>query len=704
MESYDIHLMDREGEYAESDSDDNESASSDEEDAAVKAQDFHTMLSFALSSFVKLQETGFEWDKAAYGKIFSGIKFIPIVINVKCDTEEGDLNCGKYTVRTRNVKHVCRYCHCPTEQADDPNARHKFKTQHEIEKLVTNRNLVRLKQISQQYIKNAWYKVRFHLANDRGIHGACPSEMLHAILLGVFKYCRNIFFLHMGEESKLAEDINGLAQMYGKLLTHQADRDIPYTNFAKGIQRGKLMAKQYRGVLFVMAATIRSTLGRQLLMKKKRFGGEDGLRDWTLLVELLLEWEAYLCEKRMKRSHVQRLAKKHRFIMYIMRNVARRSKGMGLKIMKFHAIIHLVEDILLFGVPSEVDTGSNESHHKTTKVAAKLTQRKEVTFDSQTAKRMTEFMAIDLAMLEIELGRTVADYFRRCNESASDASNSDADSAISDDLATKMEGLDVSRDDTDSNGSDTYVVESTLGGTQLEVCSDSEEEDETTFRVKGKSKFKDNSNWATEVILFLSELQELVLPYIHSKYLPIKTELVRGGVRFRGHPNFRGQGPWRDWAIIDWGTGWGRLPAHTWCFVDLQGMPIGNARLEFGGLALEDGAYAVVEAAAYDQIPDEDLKSDLFIPITKEVAQMDQEGKEVTGRKFYLAPVTAFVEPCIVIPDIGGKPNAYFHTKARRDWAKEFIIWLKDCHEDDAMVFTEDETVEPQPKKRAKTS
>ena len=129
--------MDWEGGYAKSDSKDNESVTSDEEEEAVKAQDFHTMLSFALSSFVKLQETGFVWDKAAYGNIFAGIKFIPIVINVKCDTEEGDLNCGKYTVRTRNVKHVCRYCHCPTEEADDPNARHKFKTQTEIEKLVT---------------------------------------------------------------------------------------------------------------------------------------------------------------------------------------------------------------------------------------------------------------------------------------------------------------------------------------------------------------------------------------------------------------------------------------------------------------------------------------------------------------------------------------------------------------------------------------
>lgn len=307
------------------------------------------------------------------------------VLDVKCDTEEGDLLCGKYTVRTRNVQHICRYCHCPTADADNPKANYKMKKQKDIEKLVRRGDLAALKRISQQNIKNAWYKVRFHAANEMGIHGACPSEMLHAILLGIFKYLRGIFFDDMGDSSKLAEDMNGLAQMYGKLLTHQSDTDLPYTNFAKGIQKGKLMAKQYRGVLLVMAALLRSTLGRKLLKAKKIFGKENGLRDWTLLVELLLEWEAFLCENRMKRSHVTKLAQKHRYIMYIIQNVAKRAKGMGLKIMKFHAITHLVQDILLYGVPSEFDTGSNESHHKATKTAAKMTQRKEETFDHQTA-------------------------------------------------------------------------------------------------------------------------------------------------------------------------------------------------------------------------------------------------------------------------------------------------------------------------------
>jgi len=83
-----------------------------------------------------------------------------------------------------------------------------------------------------------------------------------------------------------------------------------------------------------------------------------------MFVELLLQWEAYLCEDQMKVTHVKRLDRKMRYLMYLMTNVADRKKGMGLKLMKFHAIMHLFHDILQFGVPKDMDTGSNESHHK----------------------------------------------------------------------------------------------------------------------------------------------------------------------------------------------------------------------------------------------------------------------------------------------------------------------------------------------------
>ena len=399
LDSHDVIVLEGEGDAdpEASDSDQDET----EEDGAVKAQDFHTMLKTILKSFVELQRTGFVWDLMYKGKLYRDIEFVLFVPFVKCDTEEADVLCGKYTVRTKNVKHVCRYCHCPTADADNPLAKYPLKTQPEIQKLIQKGKLERLQAISQQYIENAWYDVTFHAANECGIHGATPSEKLHAIQLGIFKYLREIFFIHMGKSSQLAEEINGLATMYGKLLTRQSERDLPNTNFAKGIQKGKLMARDFRGVLLIMAAVLASKKGRELLFQRKKFGKEEGLRDWTLLVELMLEWEAYLGEKVMKREHVVRLQKKHRFIMYIMKQVADRTSGMGLKIMKFHAIMHMINDMLLYGTPSEFDTGSNESHHKESKYAAKLTQRKEATFNLQTAQRLTEFMCIDLAMEEL---------------------------------------------------------------------------------------------------------------------------------------------------------------------------------------------------------------------------------------------------------------------------------------------------------------
>ena len=83
---------------------------------------------------------------------------------------------------------------------------------------------------------------------------------------------------------------------------------------------------------------------------------------------------------------------------------------MGFKVMKFHAVLHLAQDIEMFGVPMVVDTGSNESHHKTTKIAAKLTQKDVKTFEKQTSDRLDDFHVLELALAELE-GRPLADYF-----------------------------------------------------------------------------------------------------------------------------------------------------------------------------------------------------------------------------------------------------------------------------------------------------
>lgn len=661
LESQDVLVMDGEGD-TDVDEDVGIDADFDYEDEAPKAQDLHSMLKIGLESFVELQQTGFMWDLMCDSELFPYTEFVLYVSNLKCDTEEGDLVCGHFTVRTKHIKHICRYCHCPTAQADNYRARYPLKTQPQIQKLVAKEDIEGLRSISQQFIQNAFYQVRFNQANERGIHGATPSEMLHATLLGIFGYLRDIFFTKMGEYSQVANDINGLSKMYGKLFTHQSDRSFPNTNFAKGIQSGKLCGKEYRGVLLIMAALLASTGGKRLLMKKKNFGGEQGLADWTLVVELLLEWEAFLSEPVMKREHVVRLVKKQRFIMYVIKQVAHRREGMGLKIMKYHSMIHQANDMLLYGVASEFDTGSNESHHKLAKLAALLTQRIEAMFDLQTGTRMAEFLVLDLAIEEIERNNKVWEYF-------------------------------LEDEDTDSEGEVAEIeqeIKISTGGTRIRIHEDYDNDNEPEFAVLGKSKKRKESVWPAEIVRFLNDLQNKVIPYTPQLVLPVLTEHRRGDAIFRAHPNHRGNGPWKDWAIVDWGKGYGQTPAHLWCFVELINVDDAQPKLEHGGVVLRDGVCAVVESAQYEANA-EGLASDFFIPLLLDVEGFDVDGN-VRGRKFYLADTEAIVGPCCVVPDIGGPLNRYLQVQPRTEWVKAFTAWLDAPHKDDVMESSDEET------------
>ena len=150
-----------------------------------------------------------------------------------------------------------------------PRARYPYKTQQKIQRLITNKNEAGLREISQHLIENTLYKIRFGSHNKQGIHGACPMEILHALLLGIFKYVRDVFFDIIGESSQLSSKFNALSKEYGYLISRQSERDFPSTRFANGIKRGKLMAQEYPGILLCMGAVFRSTRGRASITHKK---------------------------------------------------------------------------------------------------------------------------------------------------------------------------------------------------------------------------------------------------------------------------------------------------------------------------------------------------------------------------------------------------------------------------------------------------
>jgi len=271
------------------------------------------------------------------------------------------------------------------------------------------------------------------------------------------------------------------------------------------------MAKEFRGILLVMAAILRCKKGRDLLANSDLFA-PTYLIDWSMLVELLLQWEAFLNEPEMAARHVKAMEHKNRFIMYLMKVVAHRDKGMGLKLTKFHMITHLWHDIHLYGVPLEVDTGSNESHHKKTKVAAQLTQKNEATLDLQTCTRLDEFSLIDLALLELQ-GKRLWEYYTRVQEILPEEEEEESEDGDSETEEAWTVGTHIEVKMHMSEGSDDAVPmywHGSVGGKK------------TWIRAGGKGC------WDVDVVNFLIELQNK----LGRSQLEIRGEHRRRGIIF----------------------------------------------------------------------------------------------------------------------------------------------------------------------------
>ena len=72
-----------------------------------------------------------------------------------------------------------------------------------------------------------------------------------------------------------------------------SDKSMLSTSFSKGIKEGKLMDKEFKGVLLNMLVLLHCGQGRALLKKSRIqwFKTEEQVRDWSKLVELMLIWE-----------------------------------------------------------------------------------------------------------------------------------------------------------------------------------------------------------------------------------------------------------------------------------------------------------------------------------------------------------------------------------------------------------------------------
>ena len=616
----------------------------------VKAQDLHKMLEAIFESYVKSQDSGFVWDLSYGETMCNNVEFVMFTPYFKVDTDEAEKLCGKFTSRTSNVKQLCRYCECPTNDSDKPFATFPLKKAAHIKYLCATKQVEVLRNMSQQCIKNFACDLRFGMHNDQGIHGACPMEMLHALSLGMFRYIRDCFFEQVGPDSDVANEFDAAATQCGDMISRQSDRELPGTRFGNGVVRGKLNAKDFPGILLCMSVTFRSTKFQEYLPRKREYFRNEGVvKDWQTLLDTLLQWEQWLKSDKISIDHVKRAQRKHRYLMYLMKKVGRRVKGMGLKIVKFHSIMHMADDILNFGAPMEFDTGSNESAHELEKVAAKLTQKQRQTFDVQTAVCLQEIHLLELAEAEIN-GRSKWNYYEDNRQLAEKPTQ---------EFANTVSGAKYYTE---------YSVEKQKNIGILDARSDANQD----LRIE------------QDLIDFIWGSQEQ-LQDLHFKVC-VHARYDRDGLVFRSSTNFM-KNCWRDWAIFDWGEE-GELPCHIMGFVDLRKLP-NDYSFSYQSIPnIGSGIYAIVETASYSENESELNKSEIVKPIYKIVG--GYTGDHVSHRIFHLADCEAIVKEVAVVQDLDGQENAYFLIHPRQKWKTDFVSWLDLPHDDD-IVYSSDE-------------
>ena len=93
-------------------------------------------------------------------------------------------------------------------------------------------------------------------------------------------------------------------------------------------------------------------------------------------------------------------------------------------------------------------------------------------------------------------------------------------------------------------------------------------------------------------------------------------------------------------------------------------------------------------------------KLNIMRPIEK-IVGLDEEEQvlldhnfNVAERMFFLADTNAFIDPCCVIPDVGGPRNRYYLMESRENWPDIFMTWLHTPVDDDMVIegdLTEEE-------------
>ena len=362
----------------------------------VNIRDYHKVLSVILEDFKIVQETGkIRYNLNYKNKLFK-INFIPILGPIIGDTSGHDMLVGRYSGRT-NVTRICRYCDCHYHNSDNPNLIYEYTKASDIKNLYIEgdrESKNSLNNISYHYVKNVFHSIECG-SDPRGINGLCPVEILHCMRLGILKIAVECFteLLPPAHVDKLDKLMSKMSDQF----RHQSYRCVPKTSFTGSIMNLKRKtADEWTGIVLLIVASLHTIAGKYFW---RRTGMADSVKNsYIKIFEKCLILEKWLQKEDGYELSKMELAQNN--IIEFMReykSTCSRQVGNNMKLVKFHMLLHIIDDIDRLGSPQNTNGAPCESNFKPQKKESVRTQRRAKFFHEQIALRIHDQMVISRA-------------------------------------------------------------------------------------------------------------------------------------------------------------------------------------------------------------------------------------------------------------------------------------------------------------------
>lgn len=367
-----------------------------------KANDYHQCLKVILDDLRKMQrKDGMSWKFKFPSKpntIYDRKLIFPLFYVVG-DAKGNDLLAGRYGSRN-NTRCIARDCDVQTKFCDNP----KHFCNFHVQKRIKSMNEEKLQLLSFRKLKNNAFSDIWFGSQPYGLYAALPPEPLHVFNLGIVERLMESFLKRLS--SNLIESLDVHVAYIATNLSRQSDRSYPCLDpFKNGISEAtKLKATEKLARIFVVyIALLTSDFEEVVTSHKVRKTSTDKLdghiskdeyRNWLTVFEETLMVASWIYSDRHCKIFFQggrKSVANKRMIRFLSmyKKFAPRTQGMGLKIIKFHHLLHLWWVIRMFGSLLNVDSSRGESNNRIlAKQVGKSTQQQHKTLNLQTAVNM----------------------------------------------------------------------------------------------------------------------------------------------------------------------------------------------------------------------------------------------------------------------------------------------------------------------------